>query len=70
MWLSRIQDSTWAHLVFTPGGSLSVTYPPVSPPSTTLGCRLCRFTGWGEAGVPRLLDLWGAANPLLATGTP
>jgi len=64
---ARIQDSTWVHLAFSPEDSLSVTYPPVSPPQPPVRCRLCRLTGWGDAGVPRLVDLWQAESPLGAT---
>ena len=67
---ARMQDSTWVHLAFTPAGALSVTYPALSWPETRLHCPLCRLTGWGEAGVPRLRDLWGADSPLWAMGTP
>jgi hypothetical protein len=63
---ARIQDSTWIQLEFNAAGALHVTYPTV--PHTSLPCRLCRLTGWGEEGVPHLVNLWGAGGPLWGTG--
>lgn len=52
---ARIQESTWVHLEFDPIGRLSVTYPPVPSALDPQSCPLCKLTGWGEEGIPRVV---------------
>jgi hypothetical protein len=53
----RIQDSAWEHLEFDASGNPSVSHPPVPPETDHYPCPLCRLTGWGEEGLPRVVEL-------------
>ena len=64
---ARIQDSTWDHLAFTPAGALGVTYPALSWPGANFRWPPCRLSGWSEAELPCLVDLWGTDSPSWAT---
>ena len=51
----RVQESTWVHIEFDASGRLNISYP--SLPSDRSHCRLCGLMGWGDAGLPRIVEL-------------
>ncbi|MBI3962993.1 MAG: ThiF family adenylyltransferase [Deinococcus sp.] len=58
----RVQESTWAHLAFDASGRLTVSYPTGSPRLDRSPCSLCELAGWGEDGLPRVVDLLDARS--------
>jgi hypothetical protein len=54
----RVQDSRWTHLEVDAADHETVSYPqPTIPPASDQRCPLCRLTGWGEEGMPHVVDL-------------
>jgi hypothetical protein len=58
----RVQTSTWIHVEFDDAGRLTVTYPTNSPTHQSTNCRLCALTGWGEAGLRRVAEIFREEN--------
>jgi hypothetical protein len=53
----RVRGSTWEHLEFDAAGTLLVSHPQVPPLTEPHSCLLCRLSGWGEEGIPRVVEL-------------
>ena len=54
---ARLQDSRWEHLESDRSAHLIPEYPVVPPADAAHACRLCALQGWGEEGIPRLVEL-------------
>jgi hypothetical protein len=55
-----VGESLWAHAELA-AGRLTVSYP--QPEAPVRGCPLCRFSGWGDAGLPHLVRWFRESTP-------